>query len=136
MASVSFLLFAADLYLVGLGITVALVVYPSFHLVGSGQWTSFHGAHSRRIGVAAAPAWVLQGMGSIWWLLHGPSRGFAGAHAFFALLAVVLTVFKLMPVHQRLERHHDSQDIHQLQRWHWLRTLAWIACTFLALRPL
>lgn len=31
------LLIGADLYLVGLGLTVAIVVYPAFHFVGAGQ---------------------------------------------------------------------------------------------------
>lgn len=136
MAPVSFLLFATDLYLVGVGLTVALVIYPSFQLVGSSQWVSFHGAHVRRIIYAVGPAWVVQAFGTTWWLLHGPLRTVAVAHALFALLAVLLTVLRAMPVHKRLERHYDSHDIRQLQRWHWLRTCAWVACALLALRPL
>lgn len=128
------LLFATDLYLVGLGVTVALVVYPSFHLVGARQWTGFHGAHARRVAYAVGPAWALQGIGSLWWLLHGPDRGLGIVHALAALAAVLITVLKAVPIHRRLERHHDSVDIRQLQRWHGLRTLLWIGCTLVALR--
>lgn len=57
-----YLLFATDLYLVGLGLTVALVVYPSFHLVGSGQWSAFHRAHVRAMAFAVAPVWIAKGL--------------------------------------------------------------------------
>lgn len=128
------LLFAADLYLVGLGVTVALVIYPSFHFVGAGQWSNFHGAHTRRMAYSVSPAWALQGIGSLWWLLDGPIRALGVVHALAALAAVALTVFKAVPIHQRLERHHDSVDIRQLQCWHLVRTLAWILCALLSLR--
>lgn len=66
--------------------------------------------------------------------MNGPCRGYAAAHAMFAMLAVILSFANLVPVHRRLERHHDSQDIRQLQRLHWTRTAAWIACALLVLR--
>ena len=121
-------LIGADLYLVGLGLTVAIVVYPAFHLVGAGQWLAYHDAHVRRISAAVAPAWAIQGVGSLWWLLHGPHRLLALAHVALAALAVVLTMFQALPIHHRLSRHHDDQDITQLERWHILRTVLWIGC--------
>lgn len=126
------LLFTSDVYLVGLGLTVALVVYPSFHLVGANQWTSYHDSEVRRIGFAVSPAWILQGVGSLWWIVSGPHRGVAFIHAIVALAAVLITLVKAIPAHRRLGRHSDSQDIHLLQRWHWLRTVAWIATALLA----
>lgn len=123
-----FWLLASDIYLVGLGLTVAVVVYPAFHLVGTGQWLSYHDAHVRRISFAVAPAWAVQGIGTFWWLLHGPHRLFALAHAALALGAVALTALQAIPIHHRLSRHHDDHDIAQLRTWHWLRTTLWIAC--------
>lgn len=128
------LLLISDLYLVGVGLTVALVVYPSFHLVGAGQWIQFHRAHVRRITYVVGVAWVAQGVGSLWWLLRGPDRGVGEIHAVVALAAVVLTLVKAVPIHQRLERHCDSHDIRQLQRWHLWRTLAWTICALTTLR--
>ena len=122
------LLMSADLYLVGLGLTVAIVVYPAFHLVGAGQWLTYHDAHVRHISAAVTPAWAVQGVGSLWWLLHGPHRILALAHAALAVLAVVLTIFQALPIHHRLSRHHDDQDITQLERWHFLRTALWVGC--------
>jgi hypothetical protein len=81
----SYLLLGSDVYLVGLGFTVAIVIYPSFHLVGSRQWARFHEAHERRNARAVAPAWIVQGIGSLWWLIHGPHRTDAFAHAMLAL---------------------------------------------------
>ncbi|MHB8335310.1 MAG: hypothetical protein ACYDEH_10520 [Acidimicrobiales bacterium] len=49
-------------------------------------------------------------------------------HAALAALAVALTMFQALPIHHRLSRHHDDQDITQLERWHILRTVLWIGC--------
>lgn len=126
------LLISADLYLVGLGLTVAVVVYPAFHLVGASQWLAYHDAHVRRISAVVAPAWAVQGVGSLWWLLDGPHRILATGHVVLATLAVALTVFEALPIHHRLARHHDDQDIAQLERWHAIRTLLWVGCAALA----
>ena len=120
-------LFAADAYLVGLGVTVAIVVYPSFHLVGPGEWTAYHQSYARRIGLAAVPAWVIQGSSSLWWLSYGPQRALAFTHALLALAAVLVTVLGVVPRHSRLERHHDNHEIGRLEVWHWVRTLLWVA---------
>ncbi len=53
-----------------------------------------------------------------------------------ALCAVGCSVFGAVPVHLGLQRHHDDQDINLLERWHWLRTAAWLGCALLALAPL
>jgi len=132
----SYLLFASDLYLIGLALTVALVVYPSFHLVGDEQWSSFHRAHVRRMVFAVAPAWFAQCIGSLWWLVFGPCRGCATANAAIALVAIGVTIAGAIPAHHRLERRHDSGDIQCLQMWHWLRTGAWIGCALVTLRML
>ena len=126
------LIIGADVYLVGLVLTVAVVVYPAFHLVGAGQWLMYHDAHVRRISLAVAPTWAIQGVGALWWLLHGPHRLLALVHAALAALAVVLTMFQALPIHHRLSRHHDDQDITQLERWHVLRTALWIGCAAVA----
>ncbi len=126
-------LLACDAYLVGLAATVAFVVYPSFHLVGAGQWDGFHRAHQLRIAWAVGPVWALQGVLSLLWILRGPSRAWALAHGLVALGAVLVTLLGAIPRHSRLERHHDSQDIAQLQWWHHVRTALWVGCALIAL---
>lgn len=128
------LLFASDVYLVALGLTVALVVYPSFHLVGTDQWTGFHRSHMRQMVFAVAPAWIAQGTLSIWWLLQLTDTDVALVHGALALLAVTITLTQAVPLHGRLERHHDSHDIERLQHWHWARTSLWVGCALLSLR--
>ncbi|HEY7931889.1 MAG TPA: hypothetical protein VIC81_06465 [Acidimicrobiales bacterium] len=127
------LLLASDWYLVGLSVTVALVIYPSFRLVGKAQWLSFHRAHTRTIAIAVAPAWALQLATTLWWLRRGPQHHWAPLHLGFALAAVLLTVLRAVPLHARLERRHDDHDVALLLRWHWLRTLAWVGAALVAL---
>ncbi|MDE3008673.1 MAG: hypothetical protein KGJ10_00595 [Acidobacteriota bacterium] len=127
------LLLASDWYLVGLSITVALVVYPSFRLVGNAQWATFHHRHSRNVTFAVAPAWTLQGATAIWWFLRGPRQGTALLHLGFVGAAVLLTVLRAVPLHARLERRHDGHDVDLLLRWHWVRTLAWTGAAIVAL---
>jgi hypothetical protein len=125
---VRLILLASDFYLLGLGVTVALVTYPSFYLVGEAQWSTYHAAHGRRMTWAVAPAWLLQGVSSLWWLLRGVDRGFALGHGAFALLGVLLTVFGAIPCHQRLTERATHATIRHLELWHWTRTLAWLGC--------
>jgi hypothetical protein len=126
-------LLACDAYLCGLALTVALIVYPSFHLVGAGQWGAFHRHHLSRITWAVGPAWALQGALSLWWVARGPHRGLAATHLLLAGVAVVATVVGAMPRHGRLERHHDVQDVRGLQGWNWLRSAAWVAAAVVTL---
>ena len=127
------LLLASDWYLVGLSVTVAIVIYPSFRLVGNAQWLTFHRAHTRTITFAVAPLWALQAATALWWMVRGPRQGIALLHLGFVAAAVLLTVLRAVPLHARLERRHDDHDVALLIRWHWLRTLAWIAAALVAL---
>ena len=68
--------------------------------------------------MAVAPAWIVQGIGSLWWLIRGPHRIDAIAHAMLTLCAVGCSVFGAVSVHLRLQRHHYDQDINLLERWH------------------
>jgi type II secretory pathway component PulK len=62
------------------------------------------------------------------WLIRGPHEGWAIIHAVAAVLTVLTTIAGAVPTHQLLSRSNENHDIHRLQRWHALRTLAWAVC--------
>ena len=120
------LLLAADAYLTGLSVTVLLVTYPGFSLVGAKEWATFHAHHSRAIGIAVGPAWALQGVLTFWWLLDGTHRTAAIVQAVFALLTVVTTLVGAVPAHEILANDRTPHALGRLRRWHGLRTICWL----------
>jgi len=105
---------AASWYLVGLSVTVGLVTYPAFSLVGDGQWPSYHRHHSARISWAVGVAWVAQAVGLLWWC------GTATA------AAVVITGLFAVGLHNRLGRERAPSALRSLNRVHTVRTVLWI----------
>ncbi len=122
-----------DAYLSGLAVTVALVVYPGFRLVGESEWPRVHRAHVTRITWAVGPMWVLEGALSLWWAVRGPDRAVAMGHLVAEALAVAVTVAGAVPRHARLESRRDEHGISVLQRWHAVRTLCWVGAVILVL---
>jgi hypothetical protein len=74
-------------------------------------------AHVRQIGFAVTPAWALQGIGSLWWVLSERDVSVSLAHGFLAV-SIAPTAIGAMPIPRRLDRLHDDDDINQLGRWH------------------
>lgn len=97
-------------YLLGVSVTVGVVVYPSFDLVGSAEWARFHAAHSRAITAAVGPAWIVEGVATVGWLAAalvadrvGPAEvALAVVHAVVAGIPVALTVVAAIGVHRAL----------------------------------
>lgn len=119
-------------YLLGLSVTVALVVYPAFARVGAAEWPDYHRQHSSAITRAVGPAWLVEGLATVGWLVQ---RGFvdggawltalALVHALAAAASVVLTVGGAVPRHQALAGGFDAGAHGRLLTSHRWRTLAW-----------
>ncbi len=125
-------------YLVGLSVTVALNVYPSFEFVDGDKWQKFHEHHSNRISWAVGPAWIAQAAGLAIWLFSSPRATLAmwTSSALFALGAVGLTIFSAVPIHQKLSQGFNADLLRKLRFAHVLRTISWLLgalCTTLAL---
>jgi len=118
----------ASWYLVGLSVTVALVVYPSFDIVDERSWPVFHRHHMARITWAVGAAWAAQALGLVWWFARSPHRlslswwlCAAGAAA-----AVLLTVGGAVRIHERLQETFDPRLGRTLRLLHGLRTACWL----------
>lgn len=122
---------AAGWWLAGLGWTVQATAYPGFADVPADRWTAHHAAHSRRIGWAVGPAWVVQGGATAGWLVT--SFGTLSAlHAVAALGGVLLTVGWAVPVHSRLGRGFTAQLQSSLLRANAWRSVVFTAAALLA----
>jgi hypothetical protein len=124
---------AASWYLLGLGVTVGSVVYPSFALVSAEEWQPFHRQHSHRIVWAVGGAWIAQAIGLAWWLESGvqlkPWCYCAGG----AALAVLLTAGWAVGIHSALARQPSQPVLRRLRIVHALRTACWLISSVAAL---
>ncbi len=134
-------------YLSGLAVTVALVVYPAFARVGPDRWVAYHRAHQRGVLAAVGPAWALEGVATLGWLLttlgsgsvpgtlaiwQTLSRTLAIGHALAAAATVAATVLAAVPAHGSLATGFRARAHRRLLRAHRGRTLAWLSAALLA----
>jgi len=118
---------ASSWYLVGLSMTVGLVNYPAFQLVGEREWALFHKHHSEKIAWAVGSAWVGQAAGLIWWFgLGGGGSILWWLTGSPAALAVALTAFSAVGIHNEISTDRQARNLHKLRIVHWVRTLCWV----------
>jgi hypothetical protein len=118
---------ASSWYLVGLGLTVGLVIYPAFSIVGEQEWPKFHQQHSSRISWAVGPAWIAQAVGLVWWFFQGgQSSLWWWVSGVIAALAVALTALFAVPIHNEIASNKTEFLVKKLQRIHSLRTVVWV----------
>ena len=119
-------------YLLGLSVTVALVVYPAFARVGAVEWPAYHRQHSSTITRAVGPAWLVEGVATVGWLVQRAGGNGSGwltvlalVHAVAAAATVALTVAGAVPRHQALAGGFDPVAHGRLLTAHHWRTAAW-----------
>lgn len=97
----------ASWWLVGVGITVTLVHYPTFHDVAGEGFVAFHRRHSAGMTLVVAVPWLAQGISALW-LLLGTYAFSTKLVAVASAVAVVLTVAVIVPAHARLSGGFDA----------------------------
>jgi hypothetical protein len=116
---------AASWYLLGLGVTVGAVVYPSFELIPEATWFGFHTHHSRRISYAVGGVWFAQAVGLIfWWISQlDTAEWFYCAGA--ALASVIVTAVWAVVIHRELATGARRHLLERLRVVHVVRTVCW-----------
>lgn len=132
MVNAQVLTLIASAYLLGLGLTVGLVVYPAFALVDDEQWPSYHQQHSSRIAWAVGLGWIAQATGLLWWIVSGPHSAALVVAGIFSLYAVLLTAIRAVPIHAKLAARRTNAKLRQLRIVHASRNLCWAITTVAA----
>lgn len=121
------LLVTAALHL-GFQLTVTVVVYPALADVAEDRWAGAHAAHSRRISVVVALAYLpLLGVG-LWALVAGPTGAGLLLAAAGAALAFLTTALVAAPTHGRLGAGRTDELVRRLLVADRVRLLGAAAC--------
>ena len=98
----------------GFQLTVTLVVYPALADVSADDWAGAHAAHSRRISVVVALAYLpLLGVG-LWSLVDGPVDTGLVVAAVGAATSFLTTALVAAPTHGRLGQGRTDALVHRL----------------------
>jgi hypothetical protein len=117
---------AVDTGMVVLILLVQLIIYPSFHAIEHGVFSSWHRKYVGVIGMIVIPLMLIQAGCITLQLLTTASRSHvlsAGA----VLGAWIVTFALSVPCHRKLEHQgKDPETINRLIQTNWLRTACWI----------
>ena len=122
---------AATWYMVGVIWLVQLVHYPMFEYLDRATFARSHAFHTSAIGLVVGPPMLVELVlaALILWR-RGASNWPALCGFGLVLILWALTLFVMIPMHNRLALEGFNPEVHQvLVRWNWLRTFAWTAWT-------
>jgi len=115
----------ASWWLVGVGLTVTLVQYPTFRVVAPGEFVAFHARHSTGMVLVVAVPWLTQGVTALAVLL-GAYPAAAKVVVGFSAVAVLITVTVIVPAHGRLSDGFFAAAHATLTRADRVRTAAFL----------
>jgi hypothetical protein len=114
----------ATWFMIGLVVFVQCVHYPLLCDLPPACVPDYQKAHVRRTS-PMIPVVMLIEAGTAAWLCP---RGLWAMANLGTLAAVWFVTFVLIvPIHQRLCRRHDADDVTRLLRWNVVRTMTWLA---------
>lgn len=116
---------AASWWLVGVGVTVTLVQYPTFRLIPAAMFAAFHQKHSAGMSVAVALPWLTQGVTAVLLVTRGDRLVQVAVAA--SAVAVLLTIFAVVPQHARLASGFDETAFRRLIVWDRVRLVAFMS---------
>ena len=115
----------ASWWLVGVGVTVTLVHYPTFADVSDTRFVAFHSRHATGMTVVVAVPWLLQGVTAAL-VLFGPFGVTEKLVVVASAVAVALTVLFIVPAHGRLSHGFDAAVFARLTRFDRWRLAAFV----------
>ncbi|HVP60337.1 MAG TPA: hypothetical protein VMT11_07250 [Myxococcaceae bacterium] len=121
---------AATAYMTGLIWFVQVVHYPLLHAVPPSDLPAYEARDQRRTGLVVGPPMLVElvtAVAAVRW--RPPELPALWAWAGVTLLGVIWasTAFVQVPLHDALERAHDSGRIRLLVASNWFRTVGWTA---------
>ncbi len=119
---------AATVYMFGVIVTIQLVQYPLFAVVGDLRFPSYHKEHMRRIGFVVVVPMVVElasAVALIVWRPAGVGPGLLWTGLSVVLLIWFSTWLLQVPQHNALTKGFDSVVHARLVRSNWIRTGCW-----------
>lgn len=114
-----------SLFMTGLIWFVQLVHYPLFAKVGEEAFVEYEQTHTRLTSYLVAPIMILEFVFGALLLLQ---NWFDVIHLFAFLMLVICwisTFLVQVPLHNKLNKRREIEDIEKLVRSNWVRTIAW-----------
>jgi hypothetical protein len=116
--------------------TVQLVIYPAFRFIDAGVFHRWHHNYTGAITWVVAPLILIQTGGVAGRLVVlGTPDWLWITECVCTAVAWAVTVFVSVPLHTRLQRLRNEEDMRKLVWTNWLRTVSWSAtavCSWLA----
>jgi hypothetical protein len=131
---------AGTLWMTGLVLFVAVVHYPLMAAVGREAFVAYEKRHVSRTGLIVGPLMLTEAATAGLILTRQITGGTIGtlggalSIAGIVLLAVCwgVTFIASVPQHERLSRGFDEATHRGLVAWHWVRTVAWVGRSIIA----
>jgi hypothetical protein len=115
----------SSFFMAGLIWTVQLVHYPSFHFVGSDNFSAFQHHHVHSIAKIVIPVMVTEITTSFGLALIDGWFSLNAAGFYIVVLIWAATGLFSVPAHSKLEQNKDESAINKLVTTNWTRTLLW-----------
>ena len=111
--------------LIGVIWVIQLVHYPSFAFVDSSKFSAFHQHHSTSISYIVLPLMSIElGLAIYFCWQNGGEFSFLLPLILVGLIWLS-TFFIQVPLHQKLGKKMNLNQIHQLVQTNWIRTILW-----------
>lgn len=117
----------SSFFMTGLIWTVQRVHYPSFHFVGTGNFSALQHHHVHSIDKIVIPVMVTEITSSfgLAWIDGWLSLNAVGFYVVVLIWAA--TGLFSVPAHSKLEKAKDEEAIKKLVSTNWIRTVLWTA---------
>jgi len=119
---------AATVFMFGVILTVQLVHYPLFSIVGDLRFPSYHKEHMRRIGLVVVVPMVIElasAVALIVWRPAGVDSVLLWTGLSLVFVIWISTWLVQVPRHNDLAKGFDSIAHAKLVRSNWIRTVCW-----------
>jgi len=131
--SILFINLFSSVFMTGLIWFVQLVHYPSFAFAGD-SFSDFHRHHSFFTGVIVMPVMITELLTSGWFWMNSAGWLDIPSVAFYIVILIwICTAVFQVPIHQKLSKGKDLQQIKKLVRTNWIRTFLWTIKSILTL---
>ena len=118
--------------MIGVILMTQLITYPSFLKIDKNDFVSFHKKYVRNISFIAVPIMILELLTLVYMNFYINNLLFM--KSLLVLIVIWLVTFIIIvPIHNRLSKRLEIDNIVSLIRYNWIRTVLWTSKIFIIL---